>query len=105
MSDLSFDGKDPILVIDFLYSFVTEAHMLCMSETQAFVVLPHYLSVFALQQYQLVSGSLTVNDDIVAYWSEALQYLLRSYTTSNATLEAILTMRHVDKKPGKNKAV
>lgn len=30
MSDLKIDGKDPTLVFDFLYRFVTEANMLRM---------------------------------------------------------------------------
>lgn len=47
-SDLKFDGKTPIMVFDFNYRFANEAQMLGMSEAQAFVALPYFLSVFAL---------------------------------------------------------
>lgn len=62
MDNLTFDGKDPIMIFDFLSRFVSEANTLEMSEPQAFVAIPHFLSGFALDQYRAVSGSLTVDE-------------------------------------------
>lgn len=73
MSDLKFDGRDQILVFDFLYRLVTEENMLGMSEAQVFVALPNFLQGFALQQCRGVSGSLTVEEGGVTKWPEAVQ--------------------------------
>ena len=39
-----FTGKDPILIFDFLARMVEECDTLNMSEAQAFMTLPHFLS-------------------------------------------------------------
>ncbi|CAN8070507.1 unnamed protein product [Agarophyton chilense] len=104
LNDLTFDGKTPILVIEFLNRFVAEADTLEMSEPQAFLSLPHFLKGFALEQYRSVCGSLTADEGGVTSWPEAVQYLLRSYSTSNAIRQAILDLRDVTQKPEKGEA-
>lgn len=98
LDELTFDGKDPILIFEFLSRFVVEANTLRISEAQAFVALPHFLRKLALEQYRAVSGSLNADEGGVTSWPEAVQYLLRSYATSNAIRGAILDLRDVTQK-------
>ncbi|CAN8062282.1 unnamed protein product [Agarophyton chilense] len=103
-NDLRFDGKTPILVIEFLNRFVADGDTLEMSEPQEFGSLPNFLKGFALEQYRSVCGSLTADEGGDNSWTEAVQYLLRSYATSNAIHQAILDLRDVTQKPEEGKA-
>ena len=88
MKDHSFDGNDPIRVLDFLARMVTEADMLDMSEAQAFVALPCFLKGTVRTQYD---SNLTGGSGLggVSCWPEAVQYLLRTYATHSARREAL----------------
>ncbi|CAN8069068.1 unnamed protein product, partial [Agarophyton chilense] len=55
--------------------------------------------VFALEPYRSVCGSLTADEGGVTSRPRAVQYLLRSYATSNAIRQAILDLRDVTLKP------
>lgn len=98
MSDLRFDGKDSMLIFDFLHRFAVEGDTLEMSDGQTFNALPHLLSGLCLEQYRTICGSLTADEGGVGCWAEDAQYLLRSYATSTAILEVILALRDVSQK-------
>ena len=86
LRERKFDGTDPILVFDFLARFAEECYTLKMSEGQAFVALPHFLKGRAETQYRASANSIGTGG--VAYWPEAVQYLLRSYATPAAIRRA-----------------
>ena len=86
LKERKFDGTDPILVFDFLARFAEECDTLKMSEGQAFVALPHFLKGRAETQYRASANSISTGG--VAYWPEAVQYLLRSYATPAAISRA-----------------
>ena len=82
--DLSFReskflGQYPILIFDFLKRMVEECDTLGMSEDQAFMALPHFLSDRERTQYRAMqSGARTSG---VICWPEGVQYLLLTYAT------------------------
>lgn len=99
MDDLLFNGKDTILVSNFLPHFAAEADTLERNGTQAYVAFPNFLCEFALDQYRAVPSSLTVDEGGVTNWPEALQYLLQSYASANAIRTANLALRDIVQKP------
>ena len=92
LKDYSFDGQDPIKVLEFLSKFCDEADTLEMTEAQAYVVLPYLLKGSAKEQFNAVKGTLA-GDGGVTSWPEAVQYLLRSYATNGAIREATIALR------------
>ena len=95
----TFDGRDPIHVLDFLARFVREADMLKMSEAQACIAVPYFLRGHAEQQLNAVRGSSSVREGGVTCWSEAVQYRQRSYGTSSAIRDAIPDLRDTSQHP------
>ena len=91
----TFDGEDPIQVLAFLRHFVDEANTLDMNHAQAYIAIPYFLKGFALDQYQAAEDAYSANEGGVSCWPEAVQYLPRSYVTSNAIREATLSLRDV----------
>ena len=70
---------------------VEECDTLGMSEAQAFMSLPHFLSDNARTQYRAMqSGSRTSE---VTCWLEGVQYLLRTYATPAAFRNATNELR------------
>lgn len=72
MDDLVFNEKGPILGSNFLACFAAEKDILEMSETQAYVGLPNFLSGFGLEQYRAVFVSLTVDEGGVTNFPQAV---------------------------------
>lgn len=97
-----FSGTDGILVLNFLACFVREANILEMSEAQAYLALPQFLQGFALSQFEAVRDSSAGGDGGVRCWPEAVQYLLRSYATSNEIQRAMMDLRNVTQNPGED---
>ena len=80
-------------MLDFLARFTEECDTLGMSEGQAFMALPKFLSKTASTQYRArqhggSSGGITC-------WPEAVQYLLRTYATPSAIRKATSDLRSV----------
>lgn len=100
-----FSGEDPILVLDFLSRFVAEADILRMSEAQAYIALPYFLTGLAEDQFNSVRGSTRASEGGVTCWPEAVQYLLRSYATGNAIQGAILALRDTKQKADESETV
>ena len=96
----TFDGEETIQVLAFLPHFVGEANTLDMNEAQAFIAIPYCLKGFALDQYQAVKDAYSAHKGGAPCWPEAVQYLLRSYVTSNAIREATLSLRDVRQNSG-----
>lgn len=93
LRDQKFDGEDTIKVLAFLAEFVRECNTLSISEGQAYVALPYLLKGSAKEQF-LAARTIDEEDDGgVTCWPEAVQYLLRTYATSNAIRDAILALR------------
>ena len=51
-SERKFDGKDPILILDFLARFTEECDILGMTEGQAFMTLRNFLAKTSETQYR-----------------------------------------------------
>jgi hypothetical protein len=91
--DSKFTGKDPVLIFDFLTRMVEECDTLGMSEAQAYMALPHFLSDTARTQYRAMhTGSRSSG---VTCWPEAIQYLLRTYATPSAIRNATAELRNI----------
>ena len=95
-----FSGEDPILVLDFLNKMVDEANTLGMSEAQAYLSLPYFLSGSAESQFRAVRTASTSSHGGISCWPEAVQYLLRTYATPAAIRDAIQNLRETRQKPG-----
>ncbi len=50
----TFNGEDPIIVLDFLRRFMVQSATLGINETQAYIAVPYFLRGFALEQYEAV---------------------------------------------------
>lgn len=98
MKDASFNGDDPILVLEFLTRFADEADTLEMSEAQAFVALPYFLKGQAATLYRSTKSASSRRGGVSVY-PEAVQYLLRTYATPSAIREAVQTVRSMAQKP------
>lgn len=99
LSRQKFSGKNPTLVLATLARLVAEPDILEMSEAQAYIALPYVVKRTAEDQYNLVHGSLRASEKDVTCWSEAFQYLLRSYATGTAIQSAILALRGTNQSP------
>ena len=97
LKEYKFNGQDPILVFDFLSRFVEQADTLRMTEMQAFVALPHYLSGTAENQFRAIRNGARSGG--VTCWSEAVQYFLRTYATPSAIREAVNHLRDIRQLP------
>lgn len=75
MGKRSFDGTDPIKILNFLVCFVKEADMWRMSEDQGFVALPTFLVDPAEMQFR-TNLSVESRRGEISCWLEAVQYLL-----------------------------
>ena len=98
MKDYCFTGGDPILIFEFLNRFVDEADMLDMTEAQAFITLPYFLKGYAHEQFRTIKDASTAAEGGVTSWPEAVQYLLRSYATSDIISSATLALRSLRQK-------
>ena len=99
--DLGFDGKDGILVLDFLATFVSDAETLGYTEEQAFLVLPFLLSGFAKDQYSSARG-VSRRDGGIQAWPDAVQFLLRSFATNEAIQSALSSLKDIRQREGED---
>ena len=91
MKDYRFSGEDPILIFDFLSRMVEECDILGLTEAQAYVVLPQFLTGKAAKQFRSTRNGARSGG--VSCWPEAIQSLLRTYATPAAIREAVTTLR------------
>ena len=97
METHKFTGKDPILIFDFLTRYVEETDKLEMSEDQAFVLLPQFLSNPAAVQFRAVQGGSRFTG--VTCWPEAVQHLLQTYATPSAIRNALRRLQTISQLP------
>ena len=90
----TFDGNDPIKIFDFLSRFVNEADMLNMSEAQAFIALPIFLADPAETQFRTNLSGASRHGGVTC-WTEAIQYLLRTYATASAMRKFLEDLRNI----------
>lgn len=90
-----FSGEDPIMVLDFLARFTREANIQEMSEAQAFLTLPSFLSGMARLQFEAGTELEDADGEGVTCWPEAVQYLLRNYAMSNHISAAVNDLRSI----------
>ncbi len=95
-----FSGKDPILVLNFLARFVEEADTIRMTEAQAFIALPHFLTGQAENEFR--SSRNSANSGGVSCWPEAVQYLLETYATSSSIRDAVNLLRDIRQQATEN---
>ena len=96
--ELRFDGKDPVAILGFLYAFVAECETNYMKESQALVAVKYFLHGQVRTQFD-AARKIRSKDGGVAYWPEAVQYLLRTYATNDALSSALLDLRDTRQKP------
>lgn len=102
LEECSFDGGDPILILEFLSRFADEADTLEMSEAQAFIALPYFLKGNAASQFRSVKTTSSRASGGVSAWPEAVQYLLHTYATPCAIREAIQVLRSISQRSGES---
>ena len=85
------------MVFDFLTRFVEECETLEMTEPQAFIALPHFLTKPALPLYRAARSADTSTRKISA-WPECVQYFLSSYATPGVIRSALNDLRVTTKK-------
>ena len=100
MGDHRFSGSDQIMVFAFLTRFVEECDRNRLTEAQAFIVLPQYLTGMAEVQFR--STRYGSRSGGVTCWPEAVQYLLTKYATPSSIREAVSTMRNIRQMSGEN---
>ena len=91
-----FDGKDPILVFPFLTRFTEEADLNGLTEAQALVALPRFLTGDASLSFQTAQSSGHAGG--VNSWPEAVHHLLTTYATPGSIREAVLRVQEMKQK-------
>lgn len=100
MKNHLFNGKDPIKIFDFLTHFVNEGDMLSISEVREFIALTTFSPNPAEIKFRTnLSGAYHHRG--ITLWPEAIQYLLRSYTTASAMREVLEDLFKVKEKSGR----
>ena len=94
MKQHAFDGSDPMKIFEIISRFVNEADMHRMSEAQAFIALPIFMSHPAEKNFRTSIGG-TSQKGTVTCWPEAVQHLLRTYATPAAMLEVMDKLRSI----------
>ena len=94
MKQLTFDGSDPIKIFGFLSCFVNEADMLRMSEAQAFIAFLTFMPDPAEANFRTSLG-VTSRQGGLTFWPEAVQHLLRTYSTPAAMRESMDNLRSI----------
>ncbi len=96
MKDYKFDGTDPVMVFDFLTRLTEEADTIGMTESQAFLALPHYLGGAAAEQFR--ASKHGGHSGGVTNWPAAVNYLLATYATPSAIRDATQAYRNLKQK-------
>ena len=86
LGEWKFDGRDPILIFQFLTRLTEEADLNQLTEAQAFATLPRFLSGMAETQFRSARGSSRAGG--IHNWPQAIQYLLQTYATPSAIRQA-----------------
>ena len=100
LKEHTFSGKDPVTVLNFLTRFVEEADTLEMTEAQALVALPKFMSGSAELQFR-ASRNGARSGGITAF-PEAVQYLLRTYATPSVLREAVNAVQDIRQQPNED---
>ncbi len=95
-SQSKFDGKDPILVFAFLTRFTEECDLNGLTEAQALVALPRFLTGDASLSFQTAQSSGQSGG--VNSWPEAVHFLLTSHATPSAMREAVIRVQEMKQK-------
>lgn len=77
MNNDVIDKNDPIKIFGFLTRLVNEAYSFNMSEAQAFIAPPTFLTDMAEAKFRInLSGAS--RHGAVTWWPEFIQYILRT---------------------------
>ena len=98
MNKRTFDGSDPVTVLTFLARMTRECNILEMTEGQAYIALPYFLSGMALQQFEAARNIVSSRQGGIGCWSESVQYLIQTYATETAVSQSIMDLRRVRQK-------
>lgn len=79
-----FRDNDPILVFDFLTRFVEECDANGLTEAQAFLQLPLFITCTARDPFRAIRASRATGG--VTSLSEGVQYILRTYASQDAIM-------------------
>lgn len=74
MKELKIHGKDPNLIFDFLSRLLEEANSVDINDGQLMVCTPYMLTKTTIWKCSSISSGRRV--DVLAYCTEAVQYLL-----------------------------
>lgn len=66
-----------------------------MSEEQAYIALPEFITQFAKIQYEAGSQIMYAGEGGISRWPEAVQYLLRNYDQSTHVATDIMDLREI----------
>lgn len=100
MKDYKFDGSDPVLVFDFLTRLTEEADTIGMTESQAYIALPHYLSGDAATHFR--ASRHGGRSGGIYNWPSAVNHFLATYATPSAIRDAIHIYRNLRQRPNES---
>lgn len=75
------NGNHQIKIVDFRTHFIDKTNMWNMSESQAFISVPTFLVDLAQTQFRTSLSQTSRHGGITSY-SEAMQYIFRTYTNT-----------------------
>lgn len=90
-----FDGRDPIRIIEFLTILANEDDKCGLSEQEAYMCLPRFLTETAETHYHTAVHASGGEDRLVNNWPTACAYLLKRYASTTAIKNAIQDLRRV----------
>ena len=96
-----FNGSDGITVLQFLAQVVEDVEHVELPECVALKALRHCLSGQARQMFDSAAGILPGSSGL-ASWSEAVQYLLRTYATDANIEKALSKLRITTQNDGED---
>lgn len=105
MDDEKLDGTDPIFVFEFHTRMIDECDTLSMTEPQAFMFLPKFISGAASGQYRPGRNSSRSSTGSITCWPEAIPYFLRTYNTPSEVLKAFIVLYATREKVGETELV
>lgn len=93
------DGKDPIIIINFLKEYANTADTLQLCENEAYVALGKFIVVDAVIHNRKAIESSNGSGRTVASLPHAVAYLLRKCATNGAVIKSLEDLRALKQKP------
>ena len=97
VGDLKFDPEDPIQVLEFLEVYASQAEALDLSENEAFLALPKFLSQNELIHYRAAVRASSSDSRAIRDRPLAVKFLLRKYAANSNILGSLEDLLAISK--------